>query len=268
MWQDYRHQGSRLPSLRRYRAIITSSEHMRCEYLKHGFAADSVHLVRYPIAERVALTPVSRTARDRSRQLRLLFAGRMVFEKGGEILLAALRRVALLVGRPVQLDLVGDGNARIAWQKLAHKVMQQNSNVKTIFHPWMESADLAAAFESTDLLVVPSVWPEPFGLIGPEAGLHSVPAAAFAIGGIPEWLHDGVNGHLADAHPAVPNGLAAAIADCVRDEAHYSLLRQGAYRIASQFASSDHLTPLLKILSAAFLTSPDLSVASASNAIP
>jgi glycosyltransferase involved in cell wall biosynthesis len=250
MWQDYREQEARLLNLRRYRAIVTSSEHMRREYIKHGFAVDSVHLVRYPIAERKALTPSSRTAMDRSRQLRLLFAGRMVFEKGGGILIKALPRVASLVGRPVQLDLVGDGPARIAWQKLAHKVMQQNSNVKTIFHPWLESADLAAAFDSTDLLVVPSVWPEPFGLTGPEAGLHSVPVAAFAVGGIPEWLHDGVNGHLADAHPAGPGGLAAAIAECVRDEAHYTHLRKGAYRVASQFELSDHVSRLLDILSA------------------
>jgi glycosyltransferase involved in cell wall biosynthesis len=259
MWQDYRTQEARLLNLRRYRAIVTSSEHMRREYIKHGFAADSVHLVRLPITEHKLPTPSSRTTIDRSRELRLLFAGRMVFEKGGEILIAALRRVASLTGRSVQLDLVGDGYERPAWEKLAHQVMQQNSNVRTIFHPWMESADLAAAFDSADLLVVPSVWPEPFGLTGPEAGLHSVPAAAFAVGGIPEWLHDGVNGHLADAHPCGPYGLAAAIAECVRDEAHYALLRDGAYRMASQFKLSDHVSRLLEILSAALLTSPVIS---------
>jgi glycosyltransferase involved in cell wall biosynthesis len=250
MWQDYRQQETRLLNLRRYRAIITSSEHMRCEYLKHGFAAESVYLVRLPITEHRALTPSSRTIIDRSREIRLLFAGRMVFEKGGDILIKALPRVASLVGRPVRLDLVGDGNRLIAWQELARKVMQQNRDVKTIFHPWLESADLAAAFEGTDLLVIPSVWPEPFGLTGPEAGFHSVPVAAFAVGGIPEWLHDGVNGHLADAHPAGPNRLAAAIAECIRDEAHYTLLREGAYRAAYRFELSDHVSRLLDILSA------------------
>ena len=51
--------------------------------------------------------------------------------------------------------------------------------------------------KNMDLLVVPSVWPEPFGLVGPEAAHHGVPSAAFAVGGIPEWLVDGVSGHLA-----------------------------------------------------------------------
>jgi glycosyltransferase involved in cell wall biosynthesis len=223
---------------------------MRREYLNHGFAADAVHLVRLPIAEYSARTISSRTSIDRSRQLRLLFAGRMVFEKGGDILIRALDRVASLAGRPVQLDLNGDGPARAAWQKSAHQVMEQNSSVKVTFHPWLDSGDLAAAFDGTDLLVVPSVWPEPFGLTGPEAGLHSLPAAAFAVGGIPEWLHDGVNGHLADAHPCRPDGLAGAIAKCVRDEAHYLELRDGAYRVVSQFELSDHVSRLLAILSA------------------
>ena len=250
MWQDYREQEARLNNLRRYRAILTASEHMRREYLKHELASDAVHLVRLPISDHKAVAPSSRTAIERSREIRLLFAGRMTFEKGGEILIDALPRVAALVERSVELDLVGDGPARSAWEKLAREIMQHNSNVKIIFHPWLDSADLAAAFDRTDLLVVPSIWPEPFCLTGPEAGLHSIPVAAFSLGGIPEWLHEGENGHLADAHPCRPDDLARAIAECFRDEAHYLDLRDGAYRVASQFKSSDHESQLLAVLSA------------------
>ena len=251
MWRDYRRQEARLATLRRYRAILTGSEHMRREYLNHGFADDAVHLVRLPMTEHKSLTPSSRTAIDRSRQVKLLFAGRMVFEKGVSILISALPRVASSLGRPVQLDVAGEGDARAEWQKSANKVMQQNSNLKIVFHPWLESADLTAAFDGADLLVVPSVWPEPFGLTGPEAGLHSLPAAAFRVGGIPEWLHEGVNGHLADAHPCESDKLAAAISECLRDEPHYTRLREGAYRVASQFELSDHVARLLEILSSA-----------------
>ena len=127
--------------------------------------------------------------------------------------------------------------------------MRQNSSVKIIFRPWLESPDLAAAFDGADLLVVPSVWPEPFGLTGPEAGLHSLPSAAFAVGGIPEWLHEGVNGHLAGAHPCTSDNLAAAIAESLRDESHYAHLRDGAHKVASQFNLATHVSRLLEILS-------------------
>ena len=256
MWHDYHEQEARLLNVRRYRAIVTSSEHIRREYLKHGLASDSVHLVPLPITRHKTMAPSARTSMDRSRELRLLFAGRMVFEKGGDILMKALPSAASLVGRSVHLDLVGDGPDRLAWQKSAQNVMKHNSSVKIVFHPWLKSADLAAAFDSSDLLAVPSIWPEPFGLTGPEAGLHSLPAVAFAVGGIPEWLHEGINGHLADAHPARPERLAAAIAKCVRDEVHYNLLREGAYRVASQFTLSDHVSKLLAILSTKCLTYP------------
>jgi glycosyltransferase involved in cell wall biosynthesis len=80
--------------------------------------------------------------------------------------------------------------------------------------------------------VVPSVWPEPFGLVGPEAAAYGVPAAAYAVGGIPDWLQDGVNGHLAPGNPPMAAGLADAIVNCLGDPAHYEQLRRGALAAA------------------------------------
>ena len=59
---------------------------------------------------------------------------------------------------------------------------------------------------SADLLVVPSLWPEPFGLVGLEGARSRLPAAAFAVGGIPDWLRSGVNGYLAPGDPPTPAG--------------------------------------------------------------
>lgn len=37
-------------------------------------------------------------------------------------------------------------------------------------------------------LVIPNLWPEPFGLVGLEAAQYGVPAVSFAVGGIPYAL--------------------------------------------------------------------------------
>jgi glycosyltransferase involved in cell wall biosynthesis len=59
-------------------------------------------------------------------------------------------------------------------------------------------------------VAIPSLWPEPYGRLGPEAFIHGRPAVAFAVGGIPEWLEHGRSGYL------VPPGDKAQLADSLR----------------------------------------------------
>ncbi len=113
----------------------------------------------------------------------------------------------------------------------------------------MDAAGLDRLMRESDLLVVPSTWPEPFGLAGPEAGLRGLPAVAFAVGGIPEWLRDGVNGRLAPADPPSATGLARAIVDCLRDPAELERLRRGAREAAAGFSVDAHVAALLGLFS-------------------
>ena len=97
------------------------------------------------------------------------------------------------------------------------------------------------------LLVVPSVWPEPFGSVGMAAARHSVPAAAFAVGGIPQWLHEGVNGHLAPGSPPAAAGLADAVVKCLEEPQHYEELSLGARHMAATFTMEKHLPELFRV---------------------
>ncbi len=49
-------------------------------------------------------------------------------------------------------------------------------------------------YRSTDILVVPSRWEEPFGLICIEAGAAGLPVIATRQGGLPEVIEDGITG--------------------------------------------------------------------------
>jgi glycosyltransferase involved in cell wall biosynthesis len=111
----------------------------------------------------------------------------------------------------------------------------------------MNPQQLRVALGEADLLVVPSLWPEPFGLIGPEAGRFGVPAAAFDVGGISEWLHDGVNGALAPGNPPTARGLADAIVRCLRDPVLYAKLRKGALETSLSFNMRRHVESLIGI---------------------
>jgi glycosyltransferase involved in cell wall biosynthesis len=83
------------------------------------------------------------------------------------------------------------------------------------FTGWIDTGERARLLAATDVVVVPSIWPEPYGLSGLEALAAGLPVAAFRSGGIPEWLRDGVTGALAPTPPTA-SGLADAIVRCVR----------------------------------------------------
>jgi glycosyltransferase involved in cell wall biosynthesis len=257
MWQEFRLQSRRLEIVRRYRAIVTASEHMRAEFVEHGFAPARVHRIPFPLQTRLQRSTAAAAApvgdaesieRRQSDPVRLLFVGRIEPLKGGRPLLAALPMVARALGRPVKLTVAGDGRALPDWQRRAAQVVAEDSRIAVTFAGWSDDAGLEQLAEESDLLVVPSLWPEPFGLVGVEAGLHGVPAAAFAVGGISEWLHEGINGHLAPGDPPTAAGLAAAIVKCLAEPAHYARLREGALKISREFTLERHLRCLLPIL--------------------
>ena len=51
-------------------------------------------------------------------------------------------------------------------------------------------------YQTSDIIVMPSRWSEPLGLINLEAGACRKPVVATRVGGIPEVVDDGVNGYL------------------------------------------------------------------------
>jgi glycosyltransferase involved in cell wall biosynthesis len=257
MWQNYYKRRSRLALIHRYSRILVASQAMRQEYLKHGFTAELIEFVPYPVAPATACVegnetepggvPWKTSLDGRSDELHLLFAGRMVRLKGGHILLRALPLVTGRLERSLRLTFVGEGPQKAQWEKQAHELCAQNHSIRVDFAGWLQQADLQNLFRTCDLLVVPSLWPEPFGMIGPEAGNAGLPAAAFAVGGISEWLHDGINGFLAPADPPAPKELATAIIKCVANPLMYQQLRYNARRQATRFNLRHHVETLLEI---------------------
>ena len=243
MWTQYQHQQRQLVALSAYSAMVTHSHHMQVEMARHGIKAQ---VIAFPVKacgrERV---------HTRADAWRLLFMGRMERLKGGLHLLDALGRVASAAGRPVTLTLAGDGPERPHWELRARTVMADTPMVAITFCGWVEQHAAQKLLSEADLLVVPSLWPEPFGLVGPEAGQQGVPAAAFNVGGISQWLKDGVSGHLAPGNPSTPEGLATAIVRCLADPEHYASLSRGALEASAQFTMDHHLADLEPVLAQA-----------------
>lgn len=136
----------------------------------------------------------------------ILFAGRVTESKGLHVLVEALASVDAL------LEVHGDGWALPEVRARARALGVED---RVRFCGWSAEAELQAAYDRASVVAVPSVWPEPFGLVGLEAMSHGRPVVASATGGIPEWLDDGVTGRLVPAGdvPALATALDAMLTD-------------------------------------------------------
>ncbi|HUX33651.1 MAG TPA: glycosyltransferase family 4 protein [Gemmatimonadaceae bacterium] len=225
--------------LERYAAVVVASDHMRHEYVRHGVRADRATVnVLFPAEAPGAPAPMP----DR---FRALFLGRMTTLKGGDVLVRAVALASEQVGAPIALTMAGDGPRRAAWESLSTSL-----GVAATFPGWVDDRQRAALYDAASVVVVPSVWPEPFGLTGLEGGAYGAAAVAFDVGGIAAWLRDGENGWLVDARTGA-RGLAAALAQAYTDGAMLASRRTGARRIAGELSLARHVGVLESVLSGA-----------------
>jgi glycosyltransferase involved in cell wall biosynthesis len=112
--------------------------------------------------------------------------------------------------------------------------------------PWASREDVERYIRETSILVFPSIWPETLGIVGLEAFAHGVPVIASDIGGVGEWLEDGVNGHAVT--PGSGEAIAEAAGELLADPARMQQYGDaGLATIREKFLPSQHLDRLLEI---------------------
>ena len=255
MVERYRAESAWATSLHDFAAILVASHHMATEYRRHGFG-DRVHTVRLPVRN-FPNVKTKRMPLNENEPCQFLFVGRMEDYKGGIILLEALPKVKSQLRRNIQLTFAGDGRERNRWEEHAKGMRRSNPGIEVLFAGWLSGDALKAVIATSHLLVLPSTWPEPFGLVGLEAGAYGLPTAAFDVGGISDWLKEGVNGHLASGDPPTSIGLSDAILQCVIDPDHHGKLCENARETLVHFTMHAHLRKLDLAFASALI--PNLS---------
>jgi glycosyltransferase involved in cell wall biosynthesis len=236
-WRVYRRQARRNARLADYRAVVVASAHMYREFLNHGLPPEKIYHVPLPAAgtSSKAAPPAPRVPSGR-----ILVIGRLTRLKGCHYLIRALPKAAGKLG-PLTLTIAGDGPERKGLEELARRFQ-----LSVEFVGWVHDAE--KVMRQADLLAVPSLWPEPFGQVGVEGGRQGVPAVAYAVGGIQDWLIPEYSGELAPGDPPTVQGLADAIVRAFADPNHYSNLCRGAWEISNRFTLNAHLAKLEPIL--------------------
>lgn len=162
------------------------------------------------------------TPLERDGALKVVFVGRMIPTKGADVLVEAVRSL----GRPdVHLTLIGSSGFS-ATDPLTEYERGVRSAAATVpdgvtIRPFIPRAEVVEVLQHADVVVVPSVWPDPCPLTVLEGMAAGAALVASDIGGIPE----SVAGAGILVRPGDPVDLAAALESLADDE---DLLRKTA----------------------------------------
>jgi glycosyltransferase involved in cell wall biosynthesis len=175
----YRRSRTSVVVLGRVRAVAVATASMRAYAIGEGIPADRVHIV--DVSEGLMTNGQATDRRDdHGHTIDLLYVGRISYHKGLQYLVRAL---ALLDGQ-FTCTIVGDGWYLGAVQKLAAELHIAD---RITFLGSLYGDELTTQYELADALVVPSIWPEPAGLVVPEARQFGLPVIVSDAGGLPEW---------------------------------------------------------------------------------
>lgn len=230
------------------RRILVASEYMKRELIAVGIPEEKIVVNPLFVSSGAADDEANGAAgqwqpspfRSEGAAPLVLFCGRMYDYKGAGYLLDALVQMKA----SVRAIFVGDGPERGRLQEKS-RALGLDHNVH--FPGWLERREVRQLYRQARVLVMPSLWPEPFGRVGIEAMAEGAPVVAFGVGAISEWLVDGEAGFLVE--PKNVRQLAEKIERLVTDDGLFLKMSTCARSlVAERFSPEGHLRRLLNVM--------------------
>jgi len=222
----------RLDAVSRMGRVTVLSRYMAGELAAAGVAADRIEVVP-PFVDRLACTADG----DPGAGEHHLLVGRLSRHKGIAVALAAARAM------DARLPLTIAGEGPLA-DKIKRAALDPDGQVR--FQGWADRETLAVLLGQACSLWLPSLWAEPFGIVGLEAMAAGVPVVAADVGGVRDWLEPDETGLLIAAND--PAGLAAAADRLAADQALARRLgERGRQRLEQSFDPEGVVQRLLEL---------------------
>lgn len=223
----------RLGSLRGSRRVIVPSQYVYHEMIRNGFSPETIRLLPC-FTERRPGCELGRPGRQ------ILWVGRA---DGGKGLGHFFQCLGLLRESEWRAVIVGDDTATPHVRAMAGSAGIAD---RVTCLGRLEGEELDRQYAASRVVVFTSELAETFGLVGIEAMAFGKPVVAFDVGGVSEWLVDGVTGFLVprDDVAGMAERLPSLLTDDTLSERMGSASRAA---VECRFRRQHHLPKLLEV---------------------
>ena len=167
-------------------AIFCVSEYIKQQFMK-GISTEKqkVHVLYNGVNRKITHFP--------EKKKEILFVGRLVSEKGVDLYVEVVKLIAPnypdwnfgIIG---SLKLGDQNKTNLFGNKVIEKFKSIGSQAR--YYGFKDYSFVEEKMKTASIIVIPSLWQEPFGLVAAEAMSYGICIIASKVGGIPEIIRD------------------------------------------------------------------------------
>lgn len=215
----------------------TYSNFVRDVMVDAGFAKEKISVL-HPFAEPLMGKGAGSRASavGKAKEPFMLFAGRLETYKGVHVLIEAAKHLP----KDTKIVIAGVGPDEARLKALA------GHDPRIVFLGFVPGDELWRLMAEASAVVVPSVWPEVYGLVALEAMCQGTPIVVAKSGGLPEIIGDSEGGIVVP--PSDPRALARAIQRVLESPTLADRMGKAAYARAREIGDpQEHLAKIMEI---------------------
>lgn len=216
--------------------LLVSSSYMYDELLRNGFSKENIVVIPLYVDK----TTAQEIEVKEDIKKTVLYVGKLNSNKG---IMQFIESLSLLKTREWFAEIIGEGEMEEG-AKVFVKELGLNDRVR--FFGLLSKKELNQHFANCDIVVIPSMIPESFGLVGIEAMAFGKPVVSFDVGGTREWLIKEETGYLVRRGDV--EGLALSINKLLENKTIARQMgKRGMERVNEKYRKGVHMDRLIKV---------------------
>lgn len=222
--------------LKKMDRLIVPSSYIKEELIRNSFPRESIRVIPHYFDNTAIFTKEEKKESKKT----ILYVGKLDSIKG---CMQFIESLSLLNSDRWRAEIVGEGPAKEEAKQLVERLKLED---RVKFRGKLSVDELNICYTNSSIVVMPSMVPESFGLVGIEAMAFENPVVAFDSGGIKEWLVNNETGFLVKRGNV--RELSCKISQLLEDKSLLMKMgRKGKARVEKLYRKDIHIEKLLTV---------------------